>query len=179
MRSVAHALRTCLRATVGVASLVGGVWVLANTALYRQAEAWSTLRLVDATVNGEHHLQPGSSTFFVGLDTGHGVGLRIDQLCSTGAVVGLMLVITGLLLLAAGLRVTRALLGLVAMVALITAVNALRLVALSWSVTQWGLTGWFEWFHLYGGAAISMVALAVGVGMYLRLIRRAPSLRPA
>lgn len=166
------------RLTTGVASLVGGVWVLANTAVYRQAEAWSTAKVVDAAVGQGTVLERGSSTFFVGMDTGHGVGLRIDQLCSTGAVTGLMLVITGLLLLRAGLRPGRALLGLAAMIGLIAAVNMARLTALSWSVTRWGLAGWFEWLHLYGGAAISMAAIAVGCGLYLRLIRRS-SLRLA
>jgi exosortase/archaeosortase family protein len=134
--------------------LAGGLWLLANTALYRQAEAWSAAHVVDSTVGQGTYLQPHSAFFFAGLRTGHAVGLRIDQLCSTGAIWGLMLVVTGLLLIFAGLRVYRALLALGAMIGLLALVNTIRLAALSWTVTKCGLTGWFEWLHLYGGAAV-------------------------
>ena len=168
-------LALATRALAGLGALAAGVWVLANTAIYRQAEAWSTARLVDATVGQGVHLQDGTATVFVGLQTGHGVGLHIDRLCSTSGVAGVMLLITGGLVLGAGLHVRRGLLGLGAMIGLVTLVNTLRLTVLSWSVTQWGLTGWFEWLHLYGGAAISMLAIAVGCGVFIQLIRRSPS----
>lgn len=152
--------------------VIGGTWLLGNTPTYRSAEAWSTAQLVSATVPGGTRWQPGSSTVMVGLNTDHAVGLRIDQLCSTGAIAGLTLALTGMLLLVAGLRVHRALLAAGAMTGVLVAVNTLRLSALSWTATRWGLTGWFEWLHLYGGAAISMVAVALGCALYLRLIRR-------
>jgi len=155
-----------------VALVACGILILANTAAYRQAEAWSTWRVVDAVVGRGTYLQPNSGTFFVGLETKNAVGLRIDQLCSTGGIAGVLIIFTGVLLIAAGLRVRRALLGLGAMLGLLLVVNVVRLTALSWTVTTWGLTGWFEWLHLYGGAAISMVAIAVGLALYLRLIRR-------
>lgn len=152
--------------------VLGGAWLLGNTEVYRSAEAWSTARIASATIAGGTRWQPGSATVLVGLDTDHAVGLRIDELCSTSAIAGLTLVLTGMLLLAAGLRVHRALLGVSAMTGILIVVNTVRLTALSWSVTRWGLTGWFEWLHLYGGAAISMLAVAVGCALYLHLIRR-------
>lgn len=159
------------RVCSGAAMLLTGVWLLANTALYRQAEAWSTAKVVDATV-GSTAVRPGSSTFFVGIGTDRVIGLRIDQLCSTGAICALMLIVTGLFLVGAGVRVRRGLIALTAMVGLVTLVNLVRITILSWSVTRWGLGGWFEWLHLYGGAGISMVAVAVGCGLYLVLIRK-------
>lgn len=162
------------RVLAGLAALAGGAWVLVNTALYRQAEAWSTAHLVEWSVGQGTHLQDGTATVFVGLQTGHGVGLHIDRLCSSSGVAGLMLLVTGLLIVAARLSVHRAMLALGAMVGLVTVVNVLRLTVLSWSVTRWGLRGWFEWLHLYGGAAVSMTAIAAGVGMYVVLVRRAP-----
>lgn len=160
------------RLLLGAAAVVAGAWVLTNTATYRQAEAWSTAALVDAAVGQGTYLQDGTATVFVGLQTGHGVGLHIDRLCSTSGVTGLMLIITGMLIAAAGLRIHRAALGFAVMIGLVTFVNVARLTVLSWSVTEWGLTGWFEWLHLYGGAAISMLAIAVGAGFFLLLIRR-------
>lgn len=167
------------RLLAGAVALASGVWVLANTALYRQAEAWSTAQIVETTIGEGTYLQDGTATVFVGLHTGHGVGLHIDQLCSTSGVAGIMLVITGLLVGFARLRIHRALLGLVAMIGLVTFVNVARLTVLSWSVTKWGLTGWFEWLHLYGGAAISMLAIAVGCGLFIMLVRRSGSSGPA
>lgn len=167
------------RFLLGSVAVVAGCWVLANTAVYRQAEAWSTAKIVDAAVGQGTHLQDGTATVFVGLQTGHGVGLHIDDLCSTSGVAGLMLVVTGLLVLVAGLRFRRAFLGLGAMIGLVTAVNVLRLTVLSWSVTRWGLLGWFEWLHLYGGAAISMLAIAAGCAVYVLLLRRSPGHAPA
>ena len=167
------------RFLVGSAAVVAGSWVLANTAMYRQAEAWSTAKIVDVTVGQGTHLQDGTATVFVGLQTGHGVGLHIDNLCSTSGVAGLMLIITGLLVLVAGLRFRRAFLGLGAMIGLVTAVNVLRLTVLSWSVARWGLFGWFEWLHLYGGAAISMLAIAAGCGLFVLVVRRTPAQVPA
>ncbi len=159
------------RATGATLGLLG-LWVLLNSARYRSAEAWSAAQLVAATVDRGAQLLPGSSTFIVGLGTQNAVGLRIDQLCSTGAIVGVTTIITGVLIAFAGARASRALLALGSMVGLLFVVNALRLTVLSWTVTSWGRTGWFEWVHLYGGAAVSMAAIAVGCGLYLRLLRR-------
>lgn len=176
---MARFLSPALRLVVGSTAVIAGIWVLANTALYRQAEAWSTAKIVDVAVGQGTHLQDGTATVFVGLQTGHGVGLHIDNLCSTSGVAGLMLIVTGLLVLAAGLRFRSAFLALGAMIGLVTTVNALRLTVLSWSVTRWGLRGWFEWLHLYGGAAISMLAIAAGCALFVLLVRRAPHQAPA
>jgi exosortase/archaeosortase family protein len=156
----------------GAALVLAGLWVLLNDERYREAEAWSAAKLVASTVDRGAQMVPGTATFLVGLGTEHAVGLRIDQLCSTGAIVGVASIVTGLLVLFARARPTQALLGLGAMVGLLVVVNSLRIMALSWTVSAWGRAGWFEWLHLYGGAAISMAAVAIGCGLYLRLIRR-------
>lgn len=160
------------RVPAGMALALLGLLVLLNGARYRDIEAWSAARLVAATVDRGTQVVPNTATFIVGLGTEHPVGLRIDQLCSTGAFVGIAFIITGLLIALAGASLRRGLLGLGALAGLLLLVNVLRLALLSWTASTWGLTGWFEWVHLYGGAGLSMIAIAVGCGLYLRLIRR-------
>jgi exosortase/archaeosortase family protein len=170
--AIPFAIRRATRCSSGAALALAGVWVLANTATYREAEAWSIAKVVSATADQGTHLQPHSATFFVGLNTNHGVGLRIDQLCSTGPIAGLVLIITGLLMTFAGVRVHRSILGAGLMIGIVTLVNGLRLTALAWTAATWGLSGWFEWLHLYGGAALTMFAIIGGCALYLRLLRR-------
>ena len=166
------------RILAGALLAVLGALVLVDLDRYRQGEAQLLARLARPLLGSGVHHRPGSATVYVGLGTDHGVGLSIDRLCSTGGVVGVVLLVTGLLLAFADLRVRRGLLAAGVMAGIVVAVNAARLMALSWSVDRWGLTGWFEWLHLYGGAALSMLAVAVGCVAYLRTIRRASG-RPA
>lgn len=159
--------------------LVAGGWILANPASYRGAEARSTARLITALADRGTALQTDSATVFVALATDHGVGLRIDQLCSSGPVAGVVLLLTSMLIAAAGVRIGRALLGAALLVGLVAWTNAVRLTLLAWTAANWGLDGWFEWLHLYGGAAATMLALIAGCALYLWMLRRPRVAAPA
>jgi hypothetical protein len=43
---------------------------------------------------------------------------------------------------------------------------------LSWSAARFGVSGWFEWLHVYGGSFLSIIAVVVACGLYLRFVRR-------
>lgn len=163
--------RRAARALLAAGLVALGAWTLLDLAGYRGLEAQAAARLVQSTVGGGTSVNADRATFYVGLGTDHPLGLRIEQICSTGAVAGGVLFLTGTLVAVTAVRLGRVLLGCSAMVALVFAVNTLRLTALSWSIVRWGRTGRFEWLHLYGGAFVTTCAVAVGSLLYLSLLR--------
>lgn len=169
--SVARLVRRSPRWMAGLAVALFGGYLIANTATYRDGEAWSASRVVAVLLGSTYHAA-GSSTFFVGLGGRHAIGLKITPACSTAAVAGAVLIITGLLIALANVEPLRAALGTLAAVAVVAVVNLVRLLALSWSAARWGVSGWFEWLHVYGGSLLTILAVIVACGVYVRCIRR-------
>ena len=125
--SAAQLARTAPRAMLGLAGAVLGGWLLLNTGLWRDGEAWSAARLVQAIFGGTYH-HHGSPTFFVGLGSNHAIGLNITPACSTAPIAGALLIITGLLVAFTRIDPLRALVGLLAAVAVVAIVNVARLL---------------------------------------------------
>jgi exosortase/archaeosortase family protein len=162
------------RWVAGLAAAAAGGYLISNTAAYRDGEAWSAAQVVAGLIGKTYHVA-GSSTFFVGLGGPHAIGLNITPACSTAAIAGALLIITGLLISLADVQPLRAALGTVAAVGVVALVNLLRLVVLSWSATRWGVAGWFEWLHVYGGSLLTILAVIAACLVYLRCIRRGPT----
>jgi exosortase/archaeosortase family protein len=159
---------------VGLLGAVLGGWLLFNTASWRDGEAWSAAHVVQALLGSTYH-PDGSSTFFVGLGSSHAIGLNITPACSTAPLAGALLVITGLLIAFTRIDPMRAGLGLLIAVTVVGVVNVVRLLLLSWSAAEFGVSGWFEWLHVYGGSFVSIAAVVVACGLYLRFVRRPPA----
>jgi exosortase/archaeosortase family protein len=171
-------LRRSPRWVAGVTAAALGGYLIANTAEYRDGEAWSAAQVVAGLIGKTYHAA-GSSTFFVGLGGPHAIGLNITPACSTAAIAGAALIITGVLISLADVQPLRAALGTVAAVGVVAMVNLFRLVVLSWSATRWGVAGWFEWLHVYGGSLLTILAVIAACGVYLRCIKRGPTITRA
>lgn len=169
--TTSHALRLAPRFTAGILAAAVGGWLLLNTATYRDGEAWSTARVVQFFFGNTYH-HAGSTTFYVGLGGRHPIGLNVTSECSTAAIAAAILLITGLLVALTRIDPVRAATGMCAAVALVTVVNVGRLLLLSWSASNWGVSGWFEWLHVYGGSFLTILAVIAAIGVYLRFVRR-------
>lgn len=156
-------LRHTVRALFGMGIIGGGVLLMLNHPLLRQAETVLAAALADAVTPGTMYVAPGSHTFFWASATPAMHGLRVTPECTAAFLIGPLLIVAGLILASGRFGISRTLLATVISGVTLLVANQARLVLIAWATAEWGVADGYQWSHTVGGSIV------VGIGVALAL----------
>src|SRR5690606_35399224 len=99
--------------------------------------------------------------------------LRITAQCAIAFYLAPIVGLGALLVRVPRVRVWRALVATVAGVALLVALNQVRLLALGYAYSTWGMAG-FDWVHGPGGSILMLLGLAATLLTFFMLCLKRP-----
>lgn len=145
--------------------------VVFNAAV-RAAEVQITGVAVAPITDGLTTVAPKFAALWWGLGTDRAFGIRVAPECSAAFIIAPLLLVAAAFALLGGRHTARRLVGAAAVtVALVVAVNSLRLVAIAWSTWQWGDSG-FRWSHSVGGSLLSTIGFALAMVGFIWMLSR-------
>lgn len=166
---------------VSLAAAFAGTAVAAvvfNTAV-RAAEVQITGLAVRPITDGLTTVAPKFAALWWGLGTDRPFGIRVAPECSAAFIIAPLLLVAAAFALLGGRHSARRLVSVAAVtVALVVAVNSLRLVVIAWSTWQWGDSG-FRWTHTVGGSLLSTVGFGLAMVGFIWMLSGKGAARPA
>jgi exosortase/archaeosortase family protein len=169
-------LRKLGRFVTGCVLLGAAALVAHDNMKVRAWEAWLASKVIATGAHVPTSPVPSAATVWFAIKTTH-IGLVITPECTIALLMVPFLVATALIVWSRG-RVGLPLTGLLVAVALLVAVNQLRLLGIVWFVQAMGFQNGFYWGHTLVGSMITILGLASSLAAfaYLAVCRgRVPS----
>jgi exosortase/archaeosortase family protein len=127
---------------------------------YRSAEATMAAWLLRPFVDG--NVGTWGTVFFV--QEGDSVlGLRITVECTALVLIAPLMILAAVLLAVARTRWVRTGLGVLAMIAIVTVVNEIRLALIGFSTERWGVDQGYTISHTFVGSFIGIIGFVLGL----------------
>jgi exosortase/archaeosortase family protein len=165
--------RLATRGAVATLLSIGAMLVIWHTA-YRSLEIQISAVLIDAVTSSGVYVAPQRQTVYFGLGTDHALGLRMTPECTSAFLVVPLLGVGAAML---GLRpriAGRVLASLAVAVAVLVAVNQLRVLALVGLIDAFGRSRGYYLGHTLFGSMISVFGGAAALVLFVWLSTRTP-----
>lgn len=154
------------RIAVALALLAAAIADLLQQATVRQVEARLAASWFGVLLTGP--VTSFRDTVVFPWSGGPAIGLKITSECTVALLIGPLFIVAAALLVFARPRPHRLALGVAVSIAIMAAVNQVRLLIIAVAVQRWGLSG-YEASHKFVGTLISLAGFVVGALALVRI----------
>lgn len=153
---------------MGVAFTVGAAMLLLFEDAFRALEASLSAHVASPFVS-----QPAWSSrdyFYIWISDERLIGFHVTPECSATILLAPLIILAGGLLAGTRVRWIRTLTGTAVMIAVVLAVNVLRIALIGVFSKQWGMDTGYPIAHTFIGSAIAIIGFALGLAALLLII---------